>query len=361
MLATTWEGYRGRFIQPDGRVIRPSDDFDTVSEGQAYALLRAVWMNDQETFDRVYRWTDSNLSRRAARGDHLLAWHWGKLPDGGSGVLDWTAASDADLDYALGLLFAARRWTSPGLDLPPYREQAVKMLADILKKETRSGPDGRLYLLPGDWQEEALIVNPSYFSPAWYRVFYEATNDSRWRELIESSYHTIDAIATGLGDRAGVGLLPDWAALAPGGGFVPASGVSDAHGWDAFRAAWRIGLDWLWFKEPRARRYLVERLFPFVKGEWERNGGRLFAEYTYEGKPLVTYESGTIYAGHLAAFQVAGSPLARDLLNKLLASVRRDANGAFFEPKNDYYVNNWAWFGLLLGGGRAVNLWRGRP
>jgi endo-1,4-beta-D-glucanase Y len=357
LLATTWDGYRQRFIRDDGRVIRPGDGFDTVSEGQAYALLRAVWMDDRQTFDRVYRWTESHLSRQRAKGDHLLAWRWGRQKDGGWGVLDWTAASDADEDYALALLFAARRWEDPGIDVPPYRERALTVLADILSKATRRGTDGRLYLIPGDWNEEALIVNPSYFAPAWYRIFYEATNDPRWLELIESSYHAIDTVASRLEDRAGVGLMPDWAALAADGRFVPAGDLSDAHGWDAFRAAWRVGLDWLWFKEPRAHRYLAGRLYPFLKAEWDRNGGRLPARYSYEGTPLVTYESPTTYAGYLAAFLVAGSPVADELLEKLRGAVRRDAEGDVFEPGDDYYLNNWAWFGLLLGGGRAANLW----
>jgi endoglucanase len=361
ILAMTWEGYRQRFIQADGRVIRPMDGFDTVSEGQAYALLRAVWMNDRETFNRVYRWTETHLSRHTTRGDHLLAWHWGRQGDGGWGVLDWAAASDADEDYALALLFASRRWKEAGPDLPPYREQAIKVLTDILAKETRRGSDGRLYLLPGDWGEQALVLNPSYFAPAWYRVFANATNDPRWNELVESSYHAIDIMSVRLGEKVGVGLMPDWAMLGPGGGFEQASGLSDAHRWDAFRTPWRVALDWVWFREPRAQRYLAERLFPFLKGEWERNGGKLYAGYSYEGAPLAAYESAATYAGYLPALEAAGSPLARDALEKLRRAVRQDPGGAFFDLKDDYYLNNWAWFGLLIGKGRAVNLWRGQP
>lgn len=361
VLAITWEGYRERFIQADGRVIRPKDGSDTVSEGQAYALLRAVWMNDRETFDRVYRWTEAHLSRQRARGDHLLAWHWGRQEGDAWGVLDWTAASDADEDYALALLFAGRRWRDASLGLPPYHEQAVKVLADILAKETRRGSDGRLYLLPGDWHEQALVVNPSYFAPAWYRIFKDATKDHRWDELVESSYHAIHSISFRLGAKPGVGLMPDWAMLEPGGNFAQASGLSDSHRWDAFRTPWRVGLDWVWFEEPRARRYLAQRLFPFLKREWERNGGILYIEYAYEGTPLAAYESSAAYAGYLPAFQAAGSPLARDALEKLRRAVRQDPGGAFFDLKDDYYLNNWAWFGLLIGKGRAVNLWRDQP
>ena len=358
ILAMTWEGYRQRFIRADGRVVRPTDGFDTVSEGQAYALLRAVWMDDRETFDRVYRWTEAHLSRQRVRGDHLLAWHWGRQEGDGWGVLDWTAASDADEDYALALLFAGRRWRDASPGLPPYHELAVKVLADILTRETRRGSDGRLYLLPGDWQEQTLVVNPSYFAPAWYRIFKDATKDHRWDELVESSYHAIHSISFRLGAKAGVGLMPDWAMLELGGNFAQATGLSDSHRWDAFRTPWRVGLDWVWFREPRARRYLAERLFPFLKREWERNGGILYIEYAYEGTPLAAYESSAAYAAYLPAFEAAGSPLAHDLLEKLHRTVRDEPGGAFLDLKDDYYVNNWAWFGLALGGGRAVNLWQ---
>jgi endoglucanase len=338
-------------------VIRPRDGLDTVSEGQAYAMLRAVWMNDQETFDRVYRWTERHLSRRQMRADHLLAWRWGKRDGGAWEVLDWTAASDADEDYALALLFASRRWSRPSSDLPPYRDQAQRVLADILAKETRRGSDGRLYLSPGDWQDPTLIVNPSYFAPAWYRIFADATGDPRWNELIESSYHAIRTLATRLGDRNGVGLMPDWARLDAAGHFTAANGMSDAHGWDAFRTAWRVALDWLWFKEPRAHEYLVRQLMPFLEAEWERRGAKLYVEYAYEGTPLAEYESSAGYAAYIAAFQVAGSSRARDLLEKIRCAVHEDPGGAFFDVPDDYYLNNWAWFGLLLGEDLAVNLW----
>ncbi len=357
LLAETWAGYRQRFIQPDGRVVRPLDALDTVSEGQAYALLRAVWMDDQTTFDRVYAWTEANLSRRTQSGDALLAWHWGRREDGTWGVLDWTAAADADEDYALALLFAAKRWGSPGPGLPPYREQATQVLTAILTKETRRTEDGRLYLVPGDRPEQQQLLNPSYLSPAWYRVFAEATGDPRWHALVESSYHAVQGIARRLGSRTGVGLMPDWARLNPDGTFDSASGMSDAHGWDAFRTPWRLALDWMWFKEPRARHYLAEHLVPFLETEWRRNGGRLFIEYAYDGTPLATYESTAAYAAYLPALQAAGSPLAETVRGRIRRAVQQHPGGAFFDLPEDYYLNNWAWLGLLAGEGLATDLW----
>jgi endo-1,4-beta-D-glucanase Y len=169
VLAASWQGYRQQFISPDGRVVIPERGGGTISEAQAYALLRAVWAGDDATFGRVYAWTYQNL----ARPDHLLSWHWGRRNDGAWGVLDANTASDGDLDYALALVLAARRgWRAPP-GQPDYLAEARQVAASILTQEVAALPDGTLILTPGNWHEAGppYLLNPSYFSPAAYRLF----------------------------------------------------------------------------------------------------------------------------------------------------------------------------------------------
>ena len=64
-------------------------------------------MDDRSSFDTVWRWTVANLQ---VRGDGLFASLWG-----GGGVQDHNTATDADLDIALALLFAARRFGDSAL------------------------------------------------------------------------------------------------------------------------------------------------------------------------------------------------------------------------------------------------------
>jgi endo-1,4-beta-D-glucanase Y len=86
VLQASWASYREHFISPEGRVVLAEREGGTISEAQAYALLRALWAGDEKTFVQVYRWTSENLSREGSHGDHLLSWHWGKKPDGSWGV-----------------------------------------------------------------------------------------------------------------------------------------------------------------------------------------------------------------------------------------------------------------------------------
>src|SRR3546814_3373674 len=64
------------YVTAEGRVVRYDQGGDTVSEGQAYAMLLAVGSDDEARFATIWDWTEQNLQR----SDWLLAWQWA---DGG--------------------------------------------------------------------------------------------------------------------------------------------------------------------------------------------------------------------------------------------------------------------------------------
>ena len=73
VLKASWQSYRQQFISPEGRVVISDQGGGTISEAQAYALLRAVWARDEATFGRVYTWTCRHLSRPDERQHRVLA------------------------------------------------------------------------------------------------------------------------------------------------------------------------------------------------------------------------------------------------------------------------------------------------
>ncbi len=153
VLSHSWQSYCRHFIKGDGQVAVPEEGGGAISEAQAYALLRAVWAGDEQAFNRVYAWTYKNLSRVRIQGDSLLAWRWGRLPDGSWGVLDANSATDGDLDYALALVLAHRLgWRAPP-GLPDYQEEARQVQAAVLAKEVAALDNGELLLTPGNWHE----------------------------------------------------------------------------------------------------------------------------------------------------------------------------------------------------------------
>jgi endoglucanase len=375
VLTASWQSYCRHFISSDGQVIIPEEGGGTISEAQAYALLRAVWANDAPVFNRVYAFTYEKLSRVRTHGDSLLAWRWGRLPDGTWGVIDANSATDGDLDYALALVLAARKgWRAP-TGLPDFREEARRVQTDILAKEVVTLPGGDVLLTPGNWHEltPPYLVNPSYFSPAAYRLFASASgpsagpvgavrepplpdseltnNPSRWSRLHQSTYKLLGQLAQGLEGQTGVGLFPDWCRVDAAGRAAPAPGKDTRFGWEAVRLPYRLALDGLWFQEPLAGQLLTNKFLPFFKSQWQARG-RLAAVYNFDGSPAVDYESPVLYAGVLAGALAADDrDFAREMALKILSFYHEDDGRAYFEAPDHYYANNWAWLGLALYAG----------
>ena len=209
----------------DGRVVRHDQGGDTVSEGQAYAMLMAAAIGDRERFDRVWDWTAHHLRRP----DGLLAWHW---EDGR--VVDAEPAADADLDTARALLVAADRF-----DEPAYRDEALALADAILAHETVDSTAGPV-LVAGLWARGSPnVINPSYVAPRTYAALAEAGGDERWQGLRATGHDQVRALTDD-------GLPPDWAVLEDGGPRPtgpPRSDDAPGYGFDAVRVPIRFAED----------------------------------------------------------------------------------------------------------------------
>ncbi|TIC82602.1 glycosyl hydrolase family 8 [Nocardioides sp. GY 10127] len=208
------------YVDADGRVVRRDQGDDTVSEGQAYAMLVAVGSDDEDTFDAVWSWTQAHLLRSQ---DGLLSWHWS-----GGEVVDASSASDADLDAARALVLAGQKWGDDSLT-----RAGVDLGTAILDHETVSTPAG-LVLVAGQWATSSspYWFNPSYVSPAAMQVLYAASGDSRWTSLEAGSNAAVRA-ATVDGQ-----LTPDWATIDDQGNASPSaspSGAAAVFSYDAAR------------------------------------------------------------------------------------------------------------------------------
>lgn len=215
--------FLARYVDGDGRVVRHDEGGDTVSEGQAYALLLAVGVRDRDTFDRVWDWTRDHLRRP----DGLLSWHW---RDGR--VVDRESAADADLDVARALVLAGEAFDDPDL-----RDEGESVGDALMDRETVPASGGRL-LLPGTWadHEPPYLVNPSYISPVATQVLQESTGDDRWRELEVGSRELVRKLTDG--GR----LPPDWAEVGADGAVRPARGPvgqPEVFGYEAARTVLR--------------------------------------------------------------------------------------------------------------------------
>ncbi len=351
LLAAAWSGYKHRFIQPDGRVIDLQRDQVTTSEGQSYAMLRAVWMNDRPTFDMAWWWTQHNLGDPARS---RIGWLWGKAPDGSWRLLDANSASDADEDIALALLFAAHQWSSS------YRPAAIALLGRIWDEDVAT-VSGRPYLAAGNWAPGAAggpVLNPSYFAPYEYRIFAQQDHAHPWEELVDTSYGALQACTDAPLDRGAGRLPPNWCALDVATGAAhSAPGMSQGsdYGYDAFRVMWRVALDAQWNLEPRAVQYLNSHSMVLLDS-WRRHG-KLASAYTHDGAVRNPSEDPTVYGGAIASFLVVDRRSAAQMTSRLEATAKSGGqDGTYFGTSTNYFEQNWIWFGLAFAYGTLRNL-----
>jgi endoglucanase len=254
LLKTSWEFYKNRFMEKRERVVSNNYANGTISEGQSYALLKAVWMNDASVFEHTWRWTKTNLQVRPQAGlnDHLFAWRWGQSdepekkvsqkvsqPDG---VVYYEFATDADQDIAYALLLAGEQWNRPD-----YTQEALLIIQDLWQKAVVEIA-GKYYLASGDYApfyEDYLTLNPSYFAPYVYRKFAQVDTEhtAGWLALSQNIYPTLEKCTRLTAKK----LPPNWCAVRWDTGDIT---YSDKQGegsrdfsYDAFRVFWRMSMD----------------------------------------------------------------------------------------------------------------------
>ena len=341
-LRAWWLSWKSRFILEDGRVQRPADGNDTVSEGQAYALLYAALLDDPDTFQNVWQWTEAHLSRKARFGDRLFAWQW---KDGA--VTDWNSASDATADAILALLIGHHRWGRTDL-----RDAALALGQDLMKKETAVHDDLGRVLLPGTWgrdEDGSCAQNPSYYSPAAFGMLHLLTGDSEWVRLADMSYTVWWRSGSKLDRARGNGLPPDWCLLAPDGQVKSLPGKPASHGWDALRIPMRAGLDALLMENNSAKRYLERVFIEFFQQEFEKGREHPAAVYSLWGAPADPSASLAMSAMALFAFQAADQTPP----DALVAAFDRQRHA---EPFNrDYYAQSLLFWPLAYRAGLFKN------
>jgi endo-1,4-beta-D-glucanase Y len=209
-----------------------------VSEGIGYGMLLAAGMADQTLFDGLWKYYQDHLD-----GNGLMNWMTDKCEAPGNSMQ--SAATDADLDTAMALVQAGARWPNAG-----YLAKAQALSGKITQFESDTC-SGRRVLRPGDAfggcsDGEDPRINPSYFSPGYYKVFahYFADQAATWTALGDGSYQLYAVYQARMAD-----LVPDWSG--PDG-----SDDGSSYSYDACRTPWRVAVDYGWSGDTRAETFM---------------------------------------------------------------------------------------------------------
>jgi len=348
LLSNTWKNYKDAYIDPEsGRTIDTQQDNITTSEGQSYSMLRAVWMDDRETFDKVFKFSQEILKHK---NDNLYSWLFGKSANGTYKVLTDrggdNAATDADTDIALALIFAYKKW-----DDGYYLQEAKLIINDIWKNEIVF-VKGNPIVAANDIEKSSpskIIVNPSYLAPYAYKIFATVDKEHDWNKVADYSYVLIEEsiknqLNTG---TTTANIPPDWIQVDRNTGAIQLTTLNNLttnYSYDALRLPWRMGLDYEWFKDERAKNILDK--LSFFKNEWQTK--RMIAvSYKHNGEVIENIESPAMYGGIIGYFMVSEPTLAEEVYKEKL-QILYNPDDNFWRKKLSYYDDNWAWFGIAL-------------
>lgn len=359
-LATAWEFYAKTFIMDNGLVrhLRMSDDKKTVigqneavSEGIGYGMLLALICNDQSNFNKIFEGANAHMWNKNGHQSYDC-WSWSN-----GNCVQRGAATDADLDIALALVFAdklqqKKLWNSYNKNGITYNSRALQMIKSI--KETMVSGD---LLLPGDsWGGDGFNnINPSYFSVAAMRIFnaYQSTHD--FTGVINKCYSIIES-----GANYNKGQAADWC-NSSGGQAGKYYGMSI----EAIRVPWRIGLDALWFNDAKAIKYCQNTKNTLTKYGTDDVFDQMI-EYKPDGSPDMADPNRQADNFERIAMWSAAALGSKDKsytkgifikeLNSSITSKLRDYFGLFDSDANFYYKQSLGMLGYATIFGMFPNV-----
>jgi endoglucanase len=308
----------GNFLQSCNGGVAPRTDNGTKVEAMGWAMILTAYMGDKENFDGLYAFYKSKIQSHG-----MMAWLTSC-----NGVSDGGSASDGDLDVAFSLCVAAWQWGDS------YREEAIKVINTVEKLITQCG-NGVSVLYPGFGGGSPYggcnETDISYYTPAFFRVFAEFTDNDAWEKLADDTYIVLN---NGANDQTG--LVPDWQTWEGG-----RCSRNYSFAYDACRVPWRITLDYLWNGNEEAKKWCTT-----IAG-WanEKGPANIGSTYNLDGSGGGG-RAGMAFLGSHAVATMAHSQEAADAFGKQVAGTRYD----------NYWYN--AYLGNMYMLTLSGNMWR---
>lgn len=247
---------------------------NTFSEGIGYGMLLTVAHDERTEFDGLW-----NYYKARRNGNGVMNWRYQGC---NTSATEPNGATDAELDAAMALIQAECKWGG-------YAADANALLSAIWGNEVQQG-GGVWFLKPGDQYGGESCVNPSYFSPGYYRAFANFGATGEWSTLATDTYTVLERVT-----NSSTGLVPNWSTINGPTGTNCNKQDENIYGFDAARTPWRIATDYVWWETAQAKTWL-DRLTNWTDAQ---DGGINYIQAGHElaGAPLETYTTNTFIGG----------------------------------------------------------------
>ena len=240
-MYTTWKatyvaaGSTGQRVQSPQTI--DGQNNATVSEGQGYGMLLAVYFDDQTLFNNLWAYKVA-VTTAAGKASNLMPW----IISSGGSVIDSNSASDADFDIAFALLMADIQWGSAGV----YNYATLASTEIGRCRSYDLAATAEHHVKPGDnWDDWGY---PSYYFPAYFREFaiVDSANAAIWNTAIATCYSNISTNRNGSSGLVGEICVPATGAQRSDN---PCSGGCDGRifAYNSCRVPFRYAMDYLWW------------------------------------------------------------------------------------------------------------------
>lgn len=308
----------------------------TVSEGIAYGMLMTAYAGEKANFDGLWAY----YKRFDTDGNGIMDWG---VNNNGCTIVGSNGATDAELDVAWALYVASWQFDG-GSQSSTYLAGAKSLIAAIKKSEVEAST---FILKPGDQfggsgSGNNDLVNVSYFSPAYYRVFGEITNDvAFWDAVYKKGYDIMESAM-----NKTTGLVPDWC---KSDGTTPAAGAAqyDDKGvnffYDGVRTPIRVALDYIWYgdQSPRALSYTT-KINNWLRGK-HPNPADIGAKYTLAGNKEDPSHNNTF----VGAFAVSAMATSDANTRSYITSIYNE-NVKVNPGSGEYFNSSWKALSLFI-------------
>jgi endo-1,4-beta-D-glucanase Y len=353
-VKAVYAAWKNDLVTSDGaggfrRVKRPAehglDQDSTVSEGIAYGMIIAVYMDEQALFDDFWKYSLAHAWSPEGAGPTTLM-NWYVKADGNVHQDGFGAATDADEDMAWALIQADKQWGGQGTLDKSYLDYAKQMLGDIWYHEI---DQSRLPKNGSTWGNDGSL-NISYFAPAYYRVFAQVSGEQKWgKDVVDYIYQIIDRNLNDSNGNKTNGLVPAFSNS--DGGPASGSGLAFNYQYDSCRTPFRIGVDACWAHDDRAVGYVAKTSSFFVP----KGAAGIVDGYELNGTEKPQYPDG--FAGLSAAFI---GPAAVGAMSSPSNLAFIDEAWALLRQNNmwcggQYYDESWTVMSMLMLSGNFLD------
>jgi len=312
--------YIERVYYPVGKDMAYIEDIgngDVRTEGMSYGMTISVELNQQEEFNRLWKWAVTHMYQTDGPYKGYFAWHC----DTEGNPLAADPASDGEEWFVTALLFASGRW-GDGAGIFNYRDQAQKILDTMLHKNDEDNgiatnmfdPTAKeVVFVPSG--RNSTFTDPSYQLPAYYELWSRAAQQDNafWTDAAQTSRAFFHAAA-----NPQTGLMPDYANF---DGTPADSADHKDFRFDAWRTLSNVAVDYAWFGVDPWQAQQSDRVLKFLLS---RGLDSYPNQYTLDGQPLSADHSTGLVAmaavAALAAGEETGKPFVQALWNAKIPS-----------------------------------------